>query len=88
MLAAWRRQKMVSRFVFNSCFFPLLRRFNMFQILKLILPLIVLLIMGLMAYWLIKAFGIYSYPILFIIAGIPLFFIKVKDVEKDETKRN
>lgn len=41
-----------------------------------------------MAYWLIKAFGIYSYPILFIIAGIPLFFIKVKDVEKDETKRN
>ncbi len=47
--------------------------------LKPILPLIALIIMGLIAYWLIKEFGLFAYPLIMIMVGIPLLFIKFKD---------
>lgn len=53
--------------------------------LKVILPLIVLFIGGLIAYWLIKTFGIYAFPMILIMVGIPLFVIKIINVEKNNT---
>ena len=53
--------------------------------LKVILPLIVLFIEGLISYWLIKIFGIYAFPIILIMAGIPLFLIKIINVSTEKS---
>lgn len=50
------------------------------DIFKLIMPLIVLLIMGLISYWLIKTFDVLvALPIMLIMTGFPLLFIKDKN---------
>lgn len=53
--------------------------------LKVILPLVALFIYGLIAYWLIKKFGVFiAFPIMLIMAAFPFAFIKLKDDEKDK----
>lgn len=53
--------------------------------LKVILPLLVLFIYGLVGYWLIKNFGgVIMLLIMLIMTAFPIAFIKFKESEKDK----